>query len=286
MALQRAERPEVRTAGDSTPTRKAEAWVARAQVPVSAIVPDSSNRTVTEDDDFELLCDSIRVQGVLAPVHVWRQPDGNYQLIDGERRWRAATKIGLGEIPCDVWPAETDRRRMVVAGVVLNEHRKAHGSLHVALRLRDLKNESGLTHEGLAEQTGLPIDRVKTYFSLILASDHMQTFIDQHEIPLKVAAELVRYERATNPARARKLTERYKESPLTAQQIIALRKREQRGTERKTGDAQPARQTRLAGIMQRFEAEVRREPSALSELEKLVGRLGYRLVPLDQAQAA
>jgi hypothetical protein len=114
----------------------------------------------------------------------------------------------------------------------------------------------------------------------------MQTFIDQHEIPLKVAAELVRYERATNEARARKLTERYKESPLTAQQIIALRKREQRGTERKTGGAQPARRNRLAGFMQRFETEVRREPSAISELEKLVGRLGYRLVPLDQAQAA
>jgi hypothetical protein len=156
----------------------------------------------------------------------------------------------------------------------------------VARRLRDLKNESGLTHEGLAEQTGLPIDRVKTYFSLILASDQLQTFIDQYEIPLKVAAELVRYERATNEARARKLTERYKESPLTAQQIITLRKREQRGTERKTGDAQPARRNRLVGFMERFEAEVRREPSALSELEKLVGRLGYRLVPLDQAQAA
>jgi hypothetical protein len=51
-------------------------------------------------------------------------------------------------------------------------------------------------------------------------------------------------------------------------------------------DAQPARPTRLAGFMRRFEAEVRREPSALSELEKLVTRLGYRLIRLDQAQAA
>src|SRR5215470_1372244 len=277
MALHRSERFE---------GRKAEASVMRAQVPVTSIVADESNRHVTEDEDFAALCDSIRVQGLLAPVHVWRQPDGTHQLIDGERRWRAATKVGLSEIACDVWPAETDRRRLVVAGVALNEHRKAHGSLHVARRLRHIKNESGLTHEALAEQTGLPLDRVKTYFSLFGASDELLSFLEHHEVPLKVAAELVRYERATNESRARKLTERYKESPLTAQEIVALRKRDHRGRDRKADEPRPARPPRLAGLLQRVETEVRREPSALSELGKLVTRLGYRLVPLDQAKAA
>lgn len=52
--------------------RKADASVIRAQVPVASIVADESNRLVTEDEDFAALCDSIRVQGLLAPVHVWR----------------------------------------------------------------------------------------------------------------------------------------------------------------------------------------------------------------------
>lgn len=127
---------------------------------------------------------------------------------------------------------------MVAAGVALNEHRKAHGSLHVARRLRHIKNESGLTHEALAEQTGLPLDRVKTYFPLFGASDELLSFIEHNEVPLKVAAELVRYERATNESRARKLTERYKESPLTAQEIIALRKRDHRSRDRQAGEPQ------------------------------------------------
>ncbi len=286
MALHRPERLEERTASDPAPGRKPDAPVARAQVPVTAIVADSSNRTVKEDDDFEALCDSIRVQGVLAPDHGWRQPEGTYQLIDGERRWRAAQRVGLHEIPCDVWPAGTDRFRVVVAGIALNEHRKAHGSLHVARRLRDINNESGLTHEALAEQTGLPLDRVKTYFSIFAASDDLLSLIEQHEVPLKVAAELVRYERATNESRARRLTERYKESPLTAQEIVALRKRESGVRGRKPGDTQPLRPPRLVGFMQRFEAEARRDPSAIPQLAERLLRLGFRLVPLDRAEAA
>ncbi len=112
------------------------------------------------------------------------------------------------------------------------------------------------------------------------------TFLEQHEVPLKVAAELVRYERATNESRARRLTERYKESPLTAQEIVALRKRESGVRGRKLGDTQPLRPPRLVGFMQRFEAEARRDPSAISQLAVVLLRLGYRLVPLDGAEAA
>src|SRR5262252_3220546 len=108
------------------PITTRDATVSRAVLPTSAIVPDLSNRRIIEDDDFEALCDSIRVHGLLAPIHVWRQPDGTHRLIDGERRWRAVQKVGLAEIACDVWPAQTDRRRVAVAGLALNEHRKAH----------------------------------------------------------------------------------------------------------------------------------------------------------------
>ena len=286
MALHRSERPDARTTSDVALTRTAEVLVVRALVPVTSILPDSSNRMIKEDDDFDALSDSIRVHGLLAPVHVWRQSDRTHRLIDGERRWRAATKVGLAEIACDVWPTETDRRRIAVAGLALNEHRKAHTCLHVARRLRDIKNESAFSHAQLAEHTGLPLDRVKTYFTLFLGSDDIFKFLEKNEVPLKVAAELVRYERATNESRARRLTERYKESPLTAQEIVALRKRESGVRGRKPGDTQPLRPPRLVGFMQRFEAEARRDPSAISQLAVVLLRLGYRLVPLDGAEAA
>jgi ParB family chromosome partitioning protein len=251
----------------------------RVVLPIAAIIPDDDNRKVLEDDEFVALGESIRLFGVLQPIQVWRRPDGTHRLIDGERRWRAAQSAGLVEVPCDVWPGEADPRRVAMAGLVLNEHRRAHGCLQVARRLRDIKNENGLTLADVAAQTGFPLDRVKTYFSLFGASDDVAKFLEEREVPLKIAAELVRYQRATNEARARRLLERYKETPLTVQEIIALRKRE----DRPARDEQPTRAARPKRFVEQFEAEARRDPSMLEDLAR---KLGYRLVPLaPQAQA-
>ena len=270
-------KPSVAASSSTTP-----AAVVRAVLPASAIVPDDQNRKIVEDDEFEALCDSIRLLGLLQPVQVWRRPDGTHRLIDGERRWRAALKVGLAEIPCDVWPGEADPRRVAVAGLVLNEHRRAHGCLHVARRLRDLKNDGGLSHTEVATQTGLPLDRVKTYFALFAASDQMLTFLEDKEVPLKVAAELVRFEKATNEARARRLLERYAESPLTVQEIVTLRKRAAGDGKSAAKEDRPPRTGN--GLVDRLEAEVRKRPEAMAQLEELARRLGYRLVPVGDAR--
>ena len=251
----------------------------RAMLPPSAIAPDERNRRIVEDDDFELLCDSIRVSGVLQPLQVWRRADGAHRLIDGERRWRAAQKLGLKELPCEVWPSDSDPRRVAIAGLALNEHRKAHGCLHVARRLRDIKNECGLSHAQVAEHTGLPLDRVKTYSSLFAGSDDMLRFLDENDVPLRVAVELVRYERATNEARARGLMRRYLERPLSVQEIVALRKREQDRKQSSPESRPDNKATQVTRLLDRLEVVLRRDASALGQLEQLAGRFGYQLVP-------
>src|SRR5690625_5087374 len=120
--------------------------VTPGMIPIATTITDRANRRLAEDDESEAVSASIHLLGQLAPVQVWRRPDGTHRLIDGERRWSAAKKVGLAEIACDVWPCEADPRRVAVAGLVLNEHRRAHGCLHVARRLRGIKNDSGLSH--------------------------------------------------------------------------------------------------------------------------------------------
>src|SRR5262245_11715380 len=66
----------------------------RTMVRSSQIVADERNRRIAEDEEFEELVESVRTLGILAPLHVQRQPDGSCRLIDGERRFRAAQKAG------------------------------------------------------------------------------------------------------------------------------------------------------------------------------------------------
>jgi ParB/RepB/Spo0J family partition protein len=263
----------------------------RVILPIDAIEPDPHNRRVLDDDEFQGLVDSIRVLGLLQPIQVRLREDGRYQLIDGERRWRAAYQAGLTEIPCDLWPEGAKACETALAGFALNEQRKAPGCVHVARRLRDLKNELGYTHEQLAAHASLPLDRVKTYFALFGASDFLLTFFEQQDIPLKVAVEFVRFEKSTNEAHARKLVARYQEQPLTALELATLRKRldGKRGAKSesggKPGEAVPTKKnddSPARTLLSRVEALFARDRDAtLRELEALVARLGYRLAAAE-----
>jgi ParB family chromosome partitioning protein len=249
----------------------------RELIPIANIVPDESNREITEDEDFAGLSDSIRVLGLLQPLHVQRQADGKYKLIDGERRWRAAQKVGLEVVPCDVWSGDSSPREAVLAGIVLNEQRQMHGAMHVARRLRETKNSYGLTAEHVAAQTGLPLDRVKTYLALFGASDELLRFFDERSIPLNVAAEFMRYEKATSEADARQLIKRYIASPMTRHELIAYRKKK---TEPK-GLAKASSATRRSGfgLAERIRTSFRKDKAAaLAELEEVLTLLGYRVV--------
>jgi ParB family chromosome partitioning protein len=270
------------------PAQSSELCQRRQILATTHIVPDPRNRKIAEDEEFQGLVDSIRVLGVLQPVHVLEREGGTFLLIDGERRWRAAQRAGLEEIPCDVWPARSSARAVMLAGLALNEQRKAPGCLHVARRLRDIKNDHALTQEQLAAETGVALDRIKNYFSLFLGSDFLLRFCEDHDLPLRVAVAFVRYERATNEARVRRLAQRYAREPLTREEIDGLRKRaETKG--REDGDTSPSQRiqpSRARRLLERFETEYRREGSgAQAELEELVRRLGFRLVRAEGEQA-
>jgi ParB family chromosome partitioning protein len=255
-------------------------------ITVGEIGRDPDNRNIDEADErFTALVDSIRVFGVLQRIHV-RVQGNHYQLIDGERRYRAALAAGLEAVPCEVWPARANRGDVVAAGIVLNEQRQAHSCIHVARRLRDLKNSEGLTGEEVAKRMAMPLDRVKTYFSLFGASDFLITFLSEHAVPLKVAAEFVRYERATSEARSRKLTERYLEAPLTREQIAELRKRAAERTEPEKCSYEGVRE-RTPAVARAIERAYRRDAQgAVSAIEAALRPLGYLLVSVAADEPA
>ena len=123
------------------------------EIPVDAIRPSPSQpRSRFDPDDLDELAQSIREHGLLQPVLVSEQPDGTYQLITGERRWRAAQLAGLTSVPAVV--KEATPQASLEMAVVENIQRRDLNPLEEALAFRQLIDEHGLTQDQLARRLG------------------------------------------------------------------------------------------------------------------------------------
>ncbi|MCL2092509.1 MAG: ParB/RepB/Spo0J family partition protein [Micrococcales bacterium] len=119
-----------------------------AEVPVSAIRPNPRQpRTVFDDDDLSELVGSIREVGVLQPVVVRPAADG-YELVMGERRWRASQQAGLETIPAIV--RETQDGNLLRDALLENLHRSQLNPLEEAAAYQQLLDDFGCTQEELA----------------------------------------------------------------------------------------------------------------------------------------
>ena len=123
-------------------------------VPVERIHPNPLQpRQTFAEDDLAELADSIRAHGILQPVVVSRQPEaGAYQLIVGERRWRAARQAGLATIPALIRP--TGSREALELALVENLQRASLSPLETAEAYAALISEFGITQEQVAARVG------------------------------------------------------------------------------------------------------------------------------------
>lgn len=123
------------------------------QLPVDAIVPNPQQpRTHFDAQELEELAQSIREHGVLQPILVSQQADGTFQLIAGERRWRAVQLAGLPSVPALV--KEASPRASLELALVENIQRRDLNPLEEASAYRQLLDEHGLTQEQLAQRLG------------------------------------------------------------------------------------------------------------------------------------
>lgn len=124
-----------------------------AELPVGLIRPNSRQpRTVFDEGELDELVGSIREIGVLQPVVVRRDPEnaGGYELIMGERRWRATQAAGLDVIPAII--RETEDADLLRDALLENLHRSALNPLEEAAAYRQLLDDFGCTHEELGSR--------------------------------------------------------------------------------------------------------------------------------------
>jgi ParB family chromosome partitioning protein len=123
------------------------------EIPVKELVPNPNQPRVHFDEEsLSDLSASIQAIGVLQPLLVRQMPDGTYQLIAGERRWRAAQRAGLLTVPAVV--KTTDDMSSVEQALVENLHRQDLSPLEEASAFQQLIDDFGLTHDDVAKRVG------------------------------------------------------------------------------------------------------------------------------------
>lgn len=129
------------------------ATIGLREVPVGDIRPNPwQPRTHFDEEDLQELAQSIREHGVLQPVLVSQQPDGSFQLITGERRWRAVQLAGMPTVPAMV--KEATPQASLEMALVENIQRRDLNPLEEAHAYRQLLDEHGLTQDKLAQRIG------------------------------------------------------------------------------------------------------------------------------------
>ena len=123
------------------------------RIPLDRIVPNPFQpRDSFDSDALDELTASIRSLGVIQPITVRRKDDGNFQIISGERRFRASRAAGLDTIPAYI--VDTDDRGMLEMAIVENVQREDLDPIEVAMGYRRLIEECDLTQEQLSERIG------------------------------------------------------------------------------------------------------------------------------------
>lgn len=140
--------------GPDTPELAARGEGGIRQLPVAALKPNRwQPRSSFDDQELEALAASIRAQGLVQPLIVTLDSDGTYSIVAGERRWRAARRAGLEEVPVVIRGDLDDRSRLELA-LVENLQRSDLNSLEEAEAYATLQEKFGLSQEEIAVRVG------------------------------------------------------------------------------------------------------------------------------------
>jgi ParB family transcriptional regulator, chromosome partitioning protein len=137
-----------------------------AMLPIAAIIPNPDQpRGGFDPEKLNELAQSIRANGIIQPVTVRPLGDQKYELIAGERRWRAAQIAGLTEIP--VYIRHVEHGRVLELALIENIQRADLNPVDTAQAFRELVEGHGLSHEQIAERTGKDRSTITNFLRLL-----------------------------------------------------------------------------------------------------------------------
>ena len=150
-------------------------------LPISQVEPGLKQpRKRFEDEALHDLADSIRTHGIIQPLTVRRLSSGYYQIIAGERRWRAAKLAGLTEVPAVI--IEADDRKTMELALIENLQREDLNPIEEANGYKSLMEDYGLTQEEAAKRVGKSRPAVANALRLLALPDPVCQLLEEGKL--------------------------------------------------------------------------------------------------------
>ena len=188
------------------------------KIPMDSLLPNPHQPRLLFEAIDELVA-SIQEVGVLEPLLV-RQSTQGFQIISGERRYRAAVDAGLDEIPCIV--LDVDDAQMLTIALIENLQRQDLSPFEEADGLRALIDRFDYTHEEVARKIGKARTSVTEALSLAVIPEDLKTKLEDAGVRTK--SILLEVARTEDPTDQLALVDRIVEEGLTRDQLRALRR--------------------------------------------------------------
>lgn len=162
-------------------------------LPLAQIRPNKDQpRKDFDEERLEELAESIHTLGLVQPITVEPLGDGTYQIIAGERRWRAAQRAGLQEIPVYIRTTNASERRELT--LIENIQRQDLNAIEVALAYQEILESQELTQEELARRIGKKRSSIANYLRLLRLPAEIQLGLTQRLIDMGHARALLQVE--------------------------------------------------------------------------------------------
>ena len=190
-------------------------------LPISKVEPGLKQpRKRFEEEALQDLADSIRTHGIIQPLTVRRLASGYYQIIAGERRWRAAKLAGLTEVPAVI--IEADDRKVMELGLIENLQREDLNPIEEANGYKVLMEEYGLTQEEVSQRVGKSRPTVANALRLLALPDPVCQLLEEGKLSAGHARAILS---VPNGGLQMQLAKKVVEDGLSVRQTEALAKR-------------------------------------------------------------
>lgn len=202
------------------------------EIDLDLIEPNSEQpRSRFTEENLEELAQSIRANGIVQPIIV-RRKDGKFQIVAGERRWRASQKAGLKKISSII--KEVEDEKLLELALIENIQRQELNAIEEARAYKNLIDKVGLTQEMIAERVGKNRTAVTTFLRLLKLPNDVLKLVEDEKITAGHARALLMAENAESQRRlAQKIIEMRLSVRETEKAVKRLSSENARTTEKK-----------------------------------------------------